>query len=598
MINPSPINTIQLFSGSKQYKVPRFQRNFTWGVDNASEMLDDLNGCMSADSSNNELYLGPIIFFDNNNSTELEIVDGQQRLTCLQILLMACRDVAHDLGNIPLESDIQNKIAFIDPTSAEIKGPRLIASSSIQMIFDRLADNNNRDDFFPNIINGKSIKRQINKIKPIYDLYKKHIESDAQSLSNLLNVIYNKTYFIIIEIDNQEEAFQIFERTNARGEDLEVSDLLKNYLFSTLDYNNNEIDEKWQEVIDNSGGSLIRLIKYFYVTYKGPINKSILYKGLKKYAGEVSPQVVFDQLYEFSKYFYVVNSGSKDEISQYLSTLNRSGKNKINVSTEKIVNVVYHSLEGFRLFKIFQIYPLIFSAIRLFNRCEKTNNSLKNLTLLFSSLEKYHFINNAVCNRTGNEVEILYANYCKSFNLSRDFDKSVLELLKILKTKLAFRDEFVGKFSDITYSTNTIPLIVYIFDRINNNGLHGNRIPIYNSNPAVLRKINSIEHIYPQKPVNGFTDQNLLESIDYIGNLLVISYHENSKLGNRLPNEKIILLEGDEMRSKIQNLNFIQDFINKYKSQINNWTSLVIQNRGKDLAIEAYEKVWNFSVDG
>ena len=40
-------------------------------------------------------------------------------------------------------------------------------------------------------------------------------------------------YFIIkIEIEERSEAFEVFERTNARGKGLEVSDLLKNYIFS------------------------------------------------------------------------------------------------------------------------------------------------------------------------------------------------------------------------------------------------------------------------------------------------------------------------------------------------------------------------------
>jgi len=54
----------------------------------------------------------------------------------------------------------------------------------------------------------------------------------------------------------------------------------------------------------------------------------------------------------------------------------------------------------------------------------------KVLIRLFDSMEKYHFINNAVCDRVGNDVEKLYANYCIKFCKTKEFEGTVNEFIQ------------------------------------------------------------------------------------------------------------------------------------------------------------------------
>ena len=56
-------------------------------------------------------------------------------------------------------------------------------------------------------------------------------ELNADDLRKFLKAIYN-SYVAKIEVEREVEALSIFERTNARGLDLEISGLLKNYLFA------------------------------------------------------------------------------------------------------------------------------------------------------------------------------------------------------------------------------------------------------------------------------------------------------------------------------------------------------------------------------
>ena len=75
-------------------------------------------------------------------------------------------------------------------------------------------------------------KRQIAKIKPIYSYFVDKLSKfNKEEIKDILEKLYDSS-FVVIEIEDTQEAFDIFERTNARGMELNAADLLKNYLFA------------------------------------------------------------------------------------------------------------------------------------------------------------------------------------------------------------------------------------------------------------------------------------------------------------------------------------------------------------------------------
>ena len=73
------------------FEVPRFQRSYSWGKDEVSQLLDDLYN----DPSETELpyFLGSLVLARNNESNQtnssLLVLDGQQRLTTISLLFAA-----------------------------------------------------------------------------------------------------------------------------------------------------------------------------------------------------------------------------------------------------------------------------------------------------------------------------------------------------------------------------------------------------------------------------------------------------------------------------------------------------------------------------
>ncbi len=104
----APLRVADLFSDPFRFKVPAYQRRFSWTVKEAAQLLDDILLALGPEDeqpSEPDYFLGAILLTDPDGVSgwrdgafpeprTLDIVDGQQRLTTLMILLAALRDVS------------------------------------------------------------------------------------------------------------------------------------------------------------------------------------------------------------------------------------------------------------------------------------------------------------------------------------------------------------------------------------------------------------------------------------------------------------------------------------------------------------------------
>ena len=82
-----------ILNGEEKYKIPRYQRPYSWTTDEVSDLWDDLN-------ENESVFLGSFVFNYENYEKEnfVEVIDGQQRLITLTILIAVLRDIYKELG--------------------------------------------------------------------------------------------------------------------------------------------------------------------------------------------------------------------------------------------------------------------------------------------------------------------------------------------------------------------------------------------------------------------------------------------------------------------------------------------------------------------
>jgi hypothetical protein len=588
MFNPVPTTIHDILNSTTQFAIPVYQREYKWGEEEASELIEDLENYHDSDTEG--LFLGNLIFEKAQEKNTL-VVDGQQRLTTILLLLVACRMHAKKLGLVPLATKIQDKITFTDSTTSESLGCRLFASDSVREVFEHITKDN-WDGVFPTVIekNGKKqqVKRQVNRLKPIYDFFLQALTEFKQpELSKFLGAIY-RAYVIRIEIEDEEEALNLFERTNARGMDLEISDLLKNHLFSKKVKG---VEESWKEILDNSGGTILRMLKYFYVSKRGYILKPQLYKKLKGFSAEIGAEDLTKQLTGFSRFYRVVKSADENLTKAYFEEIGLNDIFEHEWRPQKITSC----LQGLREFNVVQFCPVAYAAIECLMRNAKSEGGkgAKALIRLFEAFEKYHFVNNAICDRVGNEVERLYADHCELYAESKDFTKTTTELIVALARKLALVDEFIAKFSEVKYGDDQNSLLFYIFDRFNNDGLDPEQgLRIYNPDPILKRRNYTIEHFLAQKPEAELKiSKDTTDAIDNIGNLLAIYFRDNSKLGNVSPAKKIERLKS-ELGGQIENAKYVSEFIKSYSTDAVSWGKETIQKRATEMALKAYNQVW------
>ena len=96
-INPTTLTINQLFNNiSEQFFIPAYQRRYAWEWKQTKELFDDINNLKNGDSH----LLGNIVCLTDEHTAginQLEVVDGQQRLTTLSLFLKALRQHFDDV---------------------------------------------------------------------------------------------------------------------------------------------------------------------------------------------------------------------------------------------------------------------------------------------------------------------------------------------------------------------------------------------------------------------------------------------------------------------------------------------------------------------
>src|SRR5687767_6305661 len=98
-IEPLPTVGIAEFLKSKRFRVPDFQRAFSWKNDEIEELFKDYKAAIDQP---NHYFMGMIVFLQERKDSRCVVVDGQQRLATTCMIYAAIRDY---FQNIPDEQE-------------------------------------------------------------------------------------------------------------------------------------------------------------------------------------------------------------------------------------------------------------------------------------------------------------------------------------------------------------------------------------------------------------------------------------------------------------------------------------------------------------
>lgn len=592
MREPRKFSIGNLLNTTVRYEIPHYQRGYDWKDDTqVRDLFVDLTSCLESSYGDN-LFLGTMIFDVSQEKSEglLEVIDGQQRLTTLVIALIAARDFAREkLNDGALALTIQGYIANSNALS-ETSFDRLSASGTIADVFSKMCEFS-WDGVFPNSVkkDGKLIyvRRQVGRLRPIYGFCMNQISeycgTDVSKFRKLVNQIIEHTFVIRIEIEDRAEAFEIFERTNARGKGLEVSDLLKNFLFSKgKEVSDHDITEVWDEIVDGFGDNILRGLKYFWVSRRGAVTSRDLYRKLRYYAGEIGVNSFVEQLSEFSKFYSAYSSDDADITKDWLIEKNFPANDMYLKEFRRVCSVL-------RLFSVTQVIPFIFSLMKAYEKAGAGEKNAKKVLTMLRTLESFHFVNNKICNRIGNESEKSYSEFSEDLYQSDDME-CITKMMSWFQKAMANKDDFKGSFSAISYSNRLDRITIrYVFDKLVNHGVKdGQRIDLVDID-AMQKGVRSsfdIEHLLCQSDEEA--DEGS-EIVHQIGNLIVIPRQINGIMSNAPFEKKMDMLRQPwNYDNNIKNVpTYLQEFVAQYGEAT--WDEEAIRARNVALADAVYE---------
>ena len=197
------LSIYQIYNGDKAtYEIPIYQRNYAWGKDEISALIQDVYDAYTAPTKR-IYFIGTLVSFHKGDQV-YEVIDGQQRLTTISLVLGA-------LGISP-----QNKLTY----RARKKSNETINSIPNFEIEEK--------DF--GIVRGfKFVKDAINEIVP------KNKQDEFE------NYFQHSVHLIHYQVPKDIDLNHYFEIMNSRGEQLEKHEIIKARLIEKL--NDSEVIE-------------------------------------------------------------------------------------------------------------------------------------------------------------------------------------------------------------------------------------------------------------------------------------------------------------------------------------------------------------------
>ncbi|CAM2895520.1 MULTISPECIES: DUF262 domain-containing protein [Shewanella] len=559
---------IQEVLSSGYFEIPRFQRPYSWGREEVENFWNDIIG-----DKTNSYFIGSMVVYQTKKPY-FGIVDGQQRLTTITIILSVIRDAFIILGEINFakgihkyietpNNDFENEFVL----NAETSFPYL--QNHIQTFKDNVGDIHIECD----------VGVEESNLKYAYELiYKKLEEQTPLNQAGQLEIFESDTpiaklkqlrdkflslKLVFIQLDNEEDAYLIFETLNARGQDLKTSDLVKNLLLKTIKSTNHILDspkEAWNSIIkkfdDISESNMMEsFLLHFWISTKEYSTDKRLFSNIKKYIRDDSSNArkLLNDLTTYSKL--------------YCKMINPDSFNWSKESTS-----VKTSLKYLNVFKVKQQSSFV---LALLNSYENKLLTLKQLKSILEKIEYFHFVFNAITQqRSSGGIASIYSQHSilltKASN-NDDVQRILSSFYEKLREKLPSYDEFSVKFMELNYLSNKTrnkTIIKYALCKILGDN-HGG-LDIDHDNLT-------IEHLTPESKIKYGASQ---DSVGCIGNLILTDQNTNgSILSDKAPEIKISHL-------KSSGYPVTQNFLD-----VSIWDEHKIQERAGKIANRLYYKV-------
>jgi len=503
----------KLIGNGLTYRIPRFQRDYSWTDDEWEDLWADLMGTLQPEGESAH-YMGYLVLQSGDDKT-FEVIDGQQRLTTVSIIVLAVLKNLQrliDTGNDAeankrrMEQIRQTYVGYLDPVT-------LVARAKLTL-------NRNNNSYYQDYLvplghlpqrGFRASEHLLRKAfewfdRRVAEYLKKSTGPQGMRLAQFVEDMSDRLFFTVITVTDELNAYKVFETLNARGVRLSATDLLKNYLFSVLDRGNDSdhelrnLEERWEAMVGRLGAeSFPDFLRAHWNSRRPFARQAELFKTIRSQVN--SREVVFQLLREMEQdldtYLALSSPEAADwpqDIKGFASTL--------------------------RTFNVRQPLPLLLAARRIFDAPD------------FSGLMRACVVIsmrfNVICSYGTAEQERTYNAVAERIAKGeiKNLGAALTAMQGIYPNDAAFRAAFAEKSIRTTQSRNN-RVVRFILCALEKH--------LSDADYSFTSDSFSIEHILPQNPQTGwetFSDGEI-DALTYrLGNMTLMQSGTNKDLGN------------------------------------------------------------------
>ena len=536
-----------LGQNGRQYKIPVYQRNYEWSWEQCDKLFEDV---VTAGQRNQLHFCGSIVFKPiaptkgiGNNI----VIDGQQRLTTIYILLKALSDMAQNDSEKMLpqgaifNTDQYNQFQLDETSKMKLKPAKDNNDQLLDLIYDKhdkidtTCEIYRNYEHFCDLIRGK--------------------QAEGITVSDIYRGIGLLTV-AVIQLDDNDNAQEIFERINSTGIPLSLSDKIRNFVLMTEVDQDRLYESYWLKAEQILSRDQLEGFFLDYLNFKmdGFAKESTAYDEFKAlYSREqYTNESMLKEILHYAQQYHAFYYGDEQRLS---STANQLLKGLRTLKQTTVYLFLFSVFDDFEsgviddetLCKVLRLL-LNYSIRRLI--CEVGSNSLRGL---------YKTLYGRVFNRPENKNN--YYDAISSFLLqltSKDVMPSDAEFVVALKERNLYRKNALCK---------------YLLVAIENQGKE-----------QIKTDALTIEHIMPQNKNLSTAWQRMLGTdwelvreryLHTLGNLTLTGY--NSELGDLPFAEKLDKLAEENTHVTV----LYSDVKNKTE-----WNAQTMESRAERLSEE------------
>jgi hypothetical protein len=246
----------EVFYMPQRLLVPLFQRPYVWSKEGQWEPLwNDVLRVAEKILNKQETeahFLGAVVLqqqpADIGALPVRTVIDGQQRLTTLQLLLDAVHEEVGVAGFEAIAKQVQD---LVENAEHFVKDPedryKVWPTNRDREAFNEVMSASAPIDY-ESLVNSKSKMVQCHRYFAQQAHEWLHLdELVAERANALVQTVSVYLQLVVIELLPNEDAQEIFETLNARGTPLTAADLIKNLIFQKLDVSPGQAEKAYHE---------------------------------------------------------------------------------------------------------------------------------------------------------------------------------------------------------------------------------------------------------------------------------------------------------------------------------------------------------------